>query len=109
MNLPDLIDLFAELPTSLIEERFETLVERPGLKIERIVSLGHASQPGFWYDQPWRECVVLLAGAARLRFEEGELELKPGALVEIAAHRKHRVEWTDPAQPTVWLAVHYPE
>jgi len=109
MSLPDLIDLFAELPKSFDDERVETLVERPGLKIERIVSLGHVSPPGFWYDQPWHECVILLAGAARLRFEEGALELKPGALFEIAAHRKHRVEWTDPTQPTVWLAVHYPE
>jgi cupin 2 domain-containing protein len=31
----------------------------------------------------------------------------PGDHVHIPAHRRHRVEWTDPAQPTVWLAVHH--
>jgi cupin 2 domain-containing protein len=51
--------------------------------------------------------VVLLAGAARLRFadEPEERVFGPGDWLHIAAHRRHRVEWTDPAQPTVWLAV----
>ena len=34
-------------------------------------------------------------------------ELKPGDYVHIPAHARHRVAWTDAAQPTVWLAVHY--
>jgi hypothetical protein len=25
----------------------------------------------------------------------------------IPAHKKHRVEWTDPVEQTIWLAVHY--
>ncbi len=84
------------------------LLAGPGVRIERIVSAGHASPPGFWYDQPHMEWVALLAGAARLRFEDTAepLLLKPGDHVAIAAHRRHRVDWTDPAQPTVWLAVH---
>jgi len=53
--------------------------------------------------------VLLLAGAARLRFadEAAPRSLKAGDFVDIAAHRRHRVEWTDPGQSTVWLALHY--
>ena len=85
------------------------LAERPGVRIERIVSTGQASPPGFWYDQDWGEWVVLLSGAARLRFadEDEPRHLGPGDWVDIPAHCRHRVEWTDPDQPTVWLAVHY--
>ena len=85
------------------------LLTRPGLRIERIVSLGRASPPGFWYDQEEGEWVVLLAGAAQLRFadEAAPRRLLPGDWLDIAAHRRHRVEWTDPAVPTVWLAVFY--
>ena len=91
------------------EELLTTLAERPGGRIERIVSTGQASPPGFWYDQDWGEWVVLLSGAARLRFaDEAEARrLAPGDWVDIPAHCRHRVEWTDPDQPTVWLAVHY--
>ena len=91
------------------EELLTTLAERPGGRIERIVSTGQASPPGFWYDQDWGEWVVLLSGAARLHFaDEAEARrLAPGDWVDIPAHCRHRVEWTDPDQPTVWLAVHY--
>ena len=91
------------------EELLTTLAERPGVRVERIVSTGQASPPGFWYDQEWGEWVVLLSGAARLRLaEEAEARrLAPGDWVDIPAHCRHRVEWTDPDQPTVWLAVHY--
>jgi cupin 2 domain-containing protein len=102
-------NLFADLPAQLPEELVETLREAPGLRIERVVSCGHASPDGFWYDQPHSEFVVLLSGRARLRFEDGPIELIPGSYLDIPAHRRHRVEWTDPAGPTVWLAVHYGE
>jgi len=85
------------------------LFTRPGLRLERIVSLGQASPPGFWYDQPEGEWVLLLAGAARLRFaDETEVRLVgPGDWLDIAPHRRHRVDWTDPESPTLWLAVSY--
>jgi cupin 2 domain-containing protein len=35
--------------------------------------------------------------------------LGPGDHVHIAAHRRHRVEWTDPVEPTLWLALHHEE
>ncbi|MGH6853017.1 MAG: cupin domain-containing protein [Methylocella sp.] len=93
------------------QEIVARLVDSPNLKIERIVSLGQASPPGFWYDQPWAEWVAVLAGSAGLRFE-GEAEvrvLRPGDYILIPARVRHRVEWTGKDRATIWLAVHYPE
>ncbi len=101
-------NLFANVPERLIDEEITILAEFPGARIERIVSTGQASQPGFWHDQEQAEWVVLLSGAAGLLFE-GEATpriLRPGDYVEIPAHARHRVEWTDANEPTVWLAVH---
>jgi cupin 2 domain-containing protein len=90
------------------EEWSEPLLTGTRFRVERIVSHGQASPPGFWYDQPEDEWVVLLAGAARLRFEGDEpFDLRPGEYVHIPAHARHRVEWTDPQQATVWLAIHF--
>jgi cupin 2 domain-containing protein len=100
-------NLFANLPTSLPDELLTTLLQAPGTRIERIVSHGHSSPEGFWYDQPTSEWVVVLKGAARLEFEDGTLEMRPGDCIDIAAHKKHRVAWTSPDKPTIWLAVHY--
>lgn len=102
-------NLFAGLPSKLSDEQFTELLSRPGVRIARIVSIGQCSPPGFWYDESQSEWVVLLRGAARLQFadEPEPRTLQPGDYVEIAAHRRHRVEWTHPNEPTVWLAVHY--
>ena len=67
----------------------------------------HAWPEGFWYDQDQHEFVVLLHGAARLRFDDELVEMKPGSFLDIPAHRRHRVEWTDSQQPTIWLVVHF--
>ncbi|MBN4666214.1 cupin [Pandoraea nosoerga] len=106
-------NLFAGLPASAdpaAAEQFDALLTRPGVRVERIVSTGQASPPGFWYDQPQHEWVALLAGGAGLAFADtpGEtLVLRPGDVVTIAAHRRHRVEWTAQGEVTVWLALHY--
>lgn len=101
-------NLFENIPPPGPDERFDALAEGPGVLVERIVSRGHASPADGWYDQPRDEFVVLLRGAARLEFEDGErLALGPGDWLNIAAHRRHRVAWTDPEQDTVWLAVHH--
>ncbi len=102
-------NIFAGMPARLGAEEITTLLTSPALRIERIVSHGQANPPGFWYDQPQAEWVIVLAGAARLRFEDdaADTALAAGDYVHIAAHRRHRVAWTDPAQPTVWLAVHH--
>ena len=101
-------NLLAALPERKAEEQLDLLVEKAGVRIERIVSTGQASPPGFWYDQPDDEFVVLLIGAASLCFEEGgvTLDMKPGDWVEVPAHVRHRVESTQADPPTVWLAVH---
>ncbi|MBB2932814.1 cupin domain-containing protein [Paraburkholderia silvatlantica] len=102
-------NLFAGINRDASEERFDTLVSRDGLLIERIVSTGQASPPGFWYDDAREEWVVLLAGAATLEFEDTAApprRLLPGDHVHIPAHCRHRVSWTDPTVPSVWLAVH---
>jgi len=103
-------NLFAGLPSAAaVDEQFADILQRPGLRIERIVSTGQASPEGFWYDQPEGEWVVVLQGEAKLRFadEADARHLKTGDFIDIAPHRRHRVEWTDPDRPTVWLAVHY--
>ena len=106
-NMPIPANLFDDLPSQLPDELVTTLLAAGGVRIERIVSRGHASPEGFWFDQDEHEWVALLRGAARLRFEEGEIELKPGSFLNIPAHRRHRLEWTTPNEPTIWLAIHY--
>jgi cupin 2 domain-containing protein len=100
--------LFAAVPTRLDKEEVAVLASLTGARIERIVSTGQASPPGFWYDQDWTEWVVLLAGSAALQIEgeDGFRILAPGDYVEIPPHVRHRVEWTAADRPAVWLAVH---
>lgn len=107
MTIPG--NLLADLPPHLPVELVTALLTAPGVRIERIVSQGHASPEGFWYDQEQHEWVVVLTGAARLRLEGETIEMRPGCFVNLPAHTRHRVEWTTPDEPTVWLAVHYGE
>jgi len=101
--------LFDDIPSSAAEAQFPDLLARPGLRIERIVSHGQASPPGFWYDQEQTEWVMVVQGAASLQFEaESEPRiLTPGDYLLIPAHARHRVTWTAPDEPTIWLAVHF--
>lgn len=98
-----------DLPCALPDEVIQVLVAAQGLRIERIVSRGQHSPPGFWYDQEEHEWVILLQGAARLRFaaDDRVLDMLPGCHLHIAAHERHRVEWTAPDADSVWLAVFY--
>lgn len=106
---PPTDNLFAGLPaTPQPDETVDILAQGPQTRIERIVSTGQASPPGFWYDQPWDEWVVLLSGGAGLHLH-GETEprrLAPGDHLLIPARLRHRVAWTSPDVPTIWLAVH---
>jgi len=102
-------NLFTGIPPKLAEELCTTLCRAEGVRIERIVSEGHHSPDGFWYDQHEHEWVVVLEGRAAVEFE-GEpapVELQPGSYLNIPAHKRHRVAWTSPAERTVWLAIHY--
>lgn len=73
-------------------------------RVERIVSHGHVSPPGFWYDQSELEFVAVLQGDAKLEFESGTLAMTPGDWVIIPAHVRHRVIHTSKTPPCVWLA-----
>lgn len=107
--LPMDSNLFRQIPSVLPDELVEILALSSQVRIERIVSRGHASPPGFWYDQQWHEFVLLVSGRARLTFADGPrtIELAAGDWLDIRARDRHRVEWTDPEQETIWLAVHY--
>jgi cupin 2 domain-containing protein len=102
------MNLLRDLPPGGAGELIERLAGNGAVRIERIVSRGEASPDGFWYDQAEAEFVLVLSGAARLSFADGEVTaLAPGDWLDIPPHRRHRVDWTDPDQPTVWLAVFY--
>jgi cupin 2 domain-containing protein len=102
-------NLYQNIPALLPEELTEVIATGRGVRIERIVSRGHRSPDDFWFDQAEHEWVALLHGRARLTFADGgeDRELVPGEHLLIAAGRRHRVAWTDPSGPTVWLAVFF--
>ncbi len=100
-------NLFEDLPASIPQELVQVIAENRHIRIERIVSQGHVSPEGFWYDQEEHEWVLVLTGAAVIRFEDSTVQLGAGDFLSIPAHRKHRVEWTAEGEPTVWLAVFY--
>lgn len=103
-------NLFNDLPSNLSEELVTVLAKNQHVRIERIVSAGHASPEGFWYDQNEHEWVIVLKGEAKLAFEVGDsVTMKPGDNVLIPAHKRHRIEWTTAEEPTVWLAIFYDE
>jgi len=102
-------NIFENIPANLPDEFMETLIQQDGIRIERIVSKGHATPDGKWFDQETDEWFVLLQGSACLLIEgeKKSIHLRPGDYLHLPAHVRHRVEWTDPAAETVWLAVHY--
>ncbi|MBK8176419.1 MAG: cupin domain-containing protein [Rhodospirillales bacterium] len=91
-------------------EHCEPVATRDGVRIERIVSTGQTTPEGDWYDQDWDEWVLLVSGGAALLLEDeaAPRRLQPGDWLLIPAGRRHRVTWTDPLHPTVWLCVHWP-
>ena len=104
-----LANIFDALPKTLAGEAFEEILRRPGLRLERIVSKGHATPAGEWYDQEEHEWVLLLAGSAGLRIEGKEevIVMRPGDYLDLPAHVRHRVEWTESTRETIWLALHF--
>lgn len=106
MNHPEVRHLFAPATLGDGGEVFETLVEQPMFRLERIVSNQSESPAGFWYDQVVNEWVLLARGEAVLRFENGEpIALKAGDHLLIPARQKHRVEST--SADALWLALHF--
>lgn len=102
-------NIFADIPDVIPEEIFETIIGTKAFRLERIVSDGHFTPEDKWYDQDENEWVILLKGSASLLLE-GDKEpflLKPGNYLNIPAHRRHKVLWTDRDEKTIWLALHY--
>lgn len=101
-------NIFGSPPPPSKEEFFEKLFSKDTITIERIVSYGHSTPKGEWYDQMHDEWVVLLKGEAVLSFlDEEDVRLKEGDYMYIPAHKKHRVSWTKPGEESIWLAVHF--
>ena len=101
-------NIFESIPDNLDEEIFEQLAQSDNVKIERIISKGHKSPESGWFDQEKNEWVIVLKGEAVISFEnEIDVNLKAGSHINIPAHKRHKVSWTDPKTETIWLAVHY--
>jgi len=100
-------NLLNPLPDASAEEQFEDIFTRPGCRIERIVSRGQTTPTDQPYVQGHDEWVLVLAGSARIKTAAGEIALSAGDHMLIPAGVAHRVTFTDPDQPTVWLAVHF--
>ncbi|NQZ48748.1 MAG: cupin domain-containing protein [Moritella sp.] len=101
-------NIFDSIPTDLSSEIFDDLVSSDTVKIERIISKGQTSPDFGWYDQEQHEWVIIIAGSAIIGFDDkSSVTLKAGDYLNIPAHQKHKVAWTDPDVETVWLAVHY--
>ncbi len=105
----DVSNIYTAIPEELHNELFGEVLKSNAFTLERIVSRGHATPEGEWYDQERNEWVMLLKGGARLRIEgeDEAITLKPGDYIILPAHLKHRVEWTTPGEDTVWLALRY--
>ncbi|MGZ4968725.1 MAG: cupin domain-containing protein [Methylobacter sp.] len=101
-------NIFKNIPEQLPDELFECLFTRDNIRIERIISHGHITPAGQWYDQDWDEWVMLLQGQAIILYENDHqrFHLNTGDYLLIPTHTKHRVEWTPPDCQTIWLAVH---
>ena len=102
-------NIFSDIPQSIDQERFEEILSSRNLRIERIISGRRSTPTGQWYDQAQDEWVILLTGSATLMIEgfSEAISLEPGDYVAIPAHMRHKVEWTDEAEETIWLAVYY--
>jgi len=108
INVNQTGNIFGSIPGDLDKELFEQIVQGDRVRIERIISRGQVSPDLGWYDQKTSEWVILLKGGAVIVFEDGvEIRLEQGDYLNIPAHTRHKVSWTDPETETIWLAVHY--
>jgi len=103
-------NLLHDVPVHASEEIFTDLLQWQAtgrVRIERIVSNGQASPPGFWYDGADDEWVLVVSGSAAVEIDDGTVHtLGAGDWLHLPARCRHRLAWTDAEQPTIWLAVH---
>jgi cupin 2 domain-containing protein len=102
-------NIYNNIPDHLPRELFDGILSGRDFRMERIVSRGHKTPEGTWYDQDEDEWVLVLKGCAGLCIQGRKevIVMGPGDYVHLDAHVKHRVEWTDEAGETVWLAIHF--
>ncbi|WP_437187033.1 cupin domain-containing protein [Planctomicrobium sp. SH668] len=100
-------NIFKQIPSKIQAELTQNLLQSGNIRIERIISEGHASPPAFWYDQEDAEWVIVLQGEARLDIEGSpeSIPLGVGDHYFLPAHCRHRVSWTSPDVQTIWLVV----
>ena len=106
-DAPPLPNLFADITAPAGHEEFREILSRPGCRIERIVSQGQVTPADAPYVQDHDEWVLLLAGKAVVALADRAVVLAPGDHLMIPAGAVHRVTFTDPAAPTIWLAIHF--
>lgn len=101
-------NIFKQIPKDRTDEVFEDIIKTEQVRIERIISEGHYTPEGDWYDQTENEWVTVLQGEGVIEYIDGTtLTLGVGDYVDIPAHVKHRVKSTSTTSITVWLAVFY--
>jgi cupin 2 domain-containing protein len=88
------------------DEVFEEIIRDKNVRIQRVISYGHVSPDGFWYDQPENEWVILLQGKAKITFQDNkETNLQKGDSIFLPAHQRHRVSYTSKKPACIWLTV----
>ena len=107
--MTEIKNIFSNIPASLPHELLEDIISTENFRIERIISRGHTTPKGKWYDQDKNEFVLVLKGNSELRFEKNNelIKMKGGDYINIPAHVRHRVEKTDSGEETIWLTVFY--
>ena len=101
-------NIFELVPADISDELLENIVSSASMRIERIISKGHASPASGWYDQDEHEWVIVLKGEAKIEIANQALvHLVSGSYLNIPAHTRHKVSWTDPDTETIWLAIYY--
>ena len=73
------------------EEKFDLLMKGTHYRIDRIVSSGHSSPQGFWYDQEDDEWILLVQGKATLEVEGKFIDMKAGDYMFLPKNCKHRI------------------
>lgn len=100
------MNIYQNLPFHLPDECVEVLQSQSTIRIERIISQGHSTPEGEWYDQIENEWVMVLQGFGVIEYETGEqVTLKVGDYLYLPAHVKHRVASTMENEQTIWLAI----
>ena len=86
------------------EEQFDLLMKGTHYRIDRIVSSGHSSPQGFWYDQEDDEWILLVQGKATLEVEGKFIEMKAGDYMFLPKNCKHRIEKTS-VEPICFFSI----